>query len=200
MSSARLHSDVLRRSRAVFAGRFGPSRSGYLLHPHRPQVSKPRDRNKRPFPWKFVDRRLDPVALATRILTPVLHPLAAAAIIFIVAIVILLQQDDLRDRVIRLFGSRDLHRTTLAMDDAALAAKPFLSHPIRYQRYLWRNHRSGALFHRASEFSAVGNYRHSDALRSVHRAATWLRPFRFYPQLPSIPAGLQRFGQQHCFS
>ena len=61
----------------------------------------------------------DPVALATRILTPVLHPLAAAAIIFIVAIFILLQQDDVRDRVIRLFGSRDLHRTTLAMDDAA---------------------------------------------------------------------------------
>ena len=48
-----------------------------------------------------------------------LHPLAAAAIVFIVAIFILLQQDDLRDRVIRLFGSRDLHRTTLAMDDAA---------------------------------------------------------------------------------
>ena len=35
------------------------------------------------------------------------------------AIFILMQQDDLRDRVIRLFGSRDLHRTTLAMDDAA---------------------------------------------------------------------------------
>ena len=52
-------------------------------------------------------------------MTPVLHPLAAAAIIFIVAIFILMQQDDLRDRVIRLFGSRDLHRTTLAMDDAA---------------------------------------------------------------------------------
>ena len=47
-----------------------------------------------------------------------LHPLAAAAIIFIVAIFILMQQDDLRDRVIRLFGSNDLHRTTLAMDDA----------------------------------------------------------------------------------
>ena len=60
----------------------------------------------------------DPVALVTRVLTPVLHPLAAAAIIFIVAIFILMQQDDLRDRVIRLFGSKDLHRTTLAMDDA----------------------------------------------------------------------------------
>jgi predicted PurR-regulated permease PerM len=72
-----------------------------------------------PVPVEMLQPPPDPVALATRILTPVLHPLAAAAIIFIVAIFILLQQDDLRDRVIRLFGSRDLHRTTLAMDDAA---------------------------------------------------------------------------------
>ena len=72
-----------------------------------------------PVPVEMLQPPADPVALATRILTPVLHPLAAAAIIFIVAIFILLQQDDLRDRVIRLFGSRDLHRTTLAMDDAA---------------------------------------------------------------------------------
>ena len=72
-----------------------------------------------PIPVEVRQQPLDPVALAARILTPVLHPLAAAAIIFIVAIFILMQQDDLRDRVIRLFGSRDLHRTTLAMDDAA---------------------------------------------------------------------------------
>ena len=35
-----------------------------------------------------------------------------------VAIFVLLQQDDLRDRLIRLFGSSDLHRTTLGLDDA----------------------------------------------------------------------------------
>ena len=29
-----------------------------------------------------------------------------------------MQREDLRDRFIRLFGSRDLHRTTIAMDDA----------------------------------------------------------------------------------
>jgi predicted PurR-regulated permease PerM len=72
-----------------------------------------------PVPVEVLQPPPDPVALATRILTPVLHPLAAAAIIFIVAIFILMQQDDLRDRVIRVFGSKDLHRTTLAMDDAA---------------------------------------------------------------------------------
>ena len=50
---------------------------------------------------------------------PVLHPLATLAIVFVVAVFILIQRDDLRDRIVRLFGTRDLHRTTLAMDDAA---------------------------------------------------------------------------------
>ena len=40
-------------------------------------------------------------------------------ITFVVLIFILLQREDLRDRMIRLFGSSDLHRTTAAMDDAA---------------------------------------------------------------------------------
>jgi predicted PurR-regulated permease PerM len=61
----------------------------------------------------------DALSLAKQILAPALHPLATAVIIFIVAVFILMQRDDLRDRLIRLFGSHDLHRTTLAMDDAA---------------------------------------------------------------------------------
>jgi predicted PurR-regulated permease PerM len=61
----------------------------------------------------------DPLSVAQRALTPVLHPLATAAIVFIVAVFVLLQRDDLRDRIIRLFGTRDLHRSTVALDDAA---------------------------------------------------------------------------------
>ena len=60
-----------------------------------------------------------PFELAQRVLKPVLAPLAETFIILIVSIFILLQQEDLRDRLIRLFGSGDLHRTTAAMDDAA---------------------------------------------------------------------------------
>jgi predicted PurR-regulated permease PerM len=59
------------------------------------------------------------LTIAQQILVPVLSPLLTAAIIFVVAVFILMQQQDLRDRMIRLFGARDLHRTTLAMDDAA---------------------------------------------------------------------------------
>ena len=42
-------------------------------------------------------------------------PFESALIISIVAVFILLQREDLRDRLIRLFGSGDLHRTTVAM-------------------------------------------------------------------------------------
>ena len=60
-----------------------------------------------------------PFELARRFLTPAISPLETAFIVFVVTIVILLQRDDLRDRAIRLFGSRDLHRTTTVMDEAA---------------------------------------------------------------------------------
>jgi predicted PurR-regulated permease PerM len=60
-----------------------------------------------------------PIQLAERIITPIVDPLSTTAIVLIVAIFVLLQQEDLRDRLIRLFGSSDLHRTTVAMNDAA---------------------------------------------------------------------------------
>ncbi len=60
-----------------------------------------------------------PIQLAERIITPIVDPLSTTAIVLIVAIFVLLQREDLRDRLIRLFGSSDLHRTTAAMNDAA---------------------------------------------------------------------------------
>jgi predicted PurR-regulated permease PerM len=53
-----------------------------------------------------------------QILEPILSPLATLAIVLVVSIFILVQKEDLRDRLIRLFGSNDLHRTTLAIDEA----------------------------------------------------------------------------------
>jgi predicted PurR-regulated permease PerM len=62
---------------------------------------------------------LGALTVAQQIVLPALSPVLTVAIIFVVAVFILMQQQDLRDRIIRLFGARDLHRTTLAMDDAA---------------------------------------------------------------------------------
>ncbi|QYE33035.1 AI-2E family transporter (plasmid) [Polymorphobacter sp. PAMC 29334] len=60
-----------------------------------------------------------PLDLVRRYLSPVLSPLATFGVVFIVAIFALLQREDLRDRMIRLAGSNDLHGTTVAIDDGA---------------------------------------------------------------------------------
>ncbi len=53
------------------------------------------------------------------IASTVLEPLATAGIVAIFIVFILMQREDLRDRMIRLIGGGDLHRTTIALDDAA---------------------------------------------------------------------------------
>jgi len=58
------------------------------------------------------------VAVARAIIEPVLGPLETTVIVLVVAMFILMQREDLRDRFIRLVGSADLHRTTMALDDA----------------------------------------------------------------------------------
>ena len=62
-------------------------------------------------------RQPDPGALQTlaTLIAPLIHPLATTGIIIIFVVFILLQQQDLRNRLIRLAGSHDLQRTTLAM-------------------------------------------------------------------------------------
>ena len=62
--------------------------------------------------------RTSALTVARTILEPVLAPLETTFIVLIVAVFILMQKEDLRDRFIRVFGSTDLHRTTLALDDA----------------------------------------------------------------------------------
>ena len=59
------------------------------------------------------------LAIARTVAQPLLAPLATAALVFVFSIFILLSNEDLRDRLVRLVGRQDLHRTILAMNDAA---------------------------------------------------------------------------------
>lgn len=52
-------------------------------------------------------------------IVPALAPVETALIVLIITAFILFQKEDLRDRVIRLVGAGDLHRTTLALDEGA---------------------------------------------------------------------------------
>jgi len=53
------------------------------------------------------------------ILVPALAPIETALIVLVVTVFIVFQREDLRDRLIRLMGTADLHRSTVALDDAA---------------------------------------------------------------------------------
>ena len=50
---------------------------------------------------------------------PLVQPIATAGIVLVFIIFVLLQREDLRDRMIRLFGMSDVHRTTAAISDGA---------------------------------------------------------------------------------
>ncbi len=72
-----------------------------------------------PLPVEVHEPIPSPLELAQRVFSPVVGPLETMFIVLVVTIFILLQREDLRDRLIRLFGARDLHRTTTAINDAA---------------------------------------------------------------------------------
>jgi predicted PurR-regulated permease PerM len=59
-----------------------------------------------------------PLEVIQNIINPLLNPLLTTGIIIVFVIFFLVQREDLRDRLIRLAGSTDLHRTTIAIDDA----------------------------------------------------------------------------------
>ncbi|HTW25906.1 MAG TPA: AI-2E family transporter [Acetobacteraceae bacterium] len=72
-----------------------------------------------PIPVEVHEPSPSPIELLRSVVAPILQPLGTTVIVLVVTVFVLLQREDLRDRLIRLFGSRDLHRTTVTMDDAA---------------------------------------------------------------------------------
>ncbi len=59
------------------------------------------------------------LSLARSLAAPLLGPITTGGIVLVFTMFILLYSEDLRDRLVRLVGRRDLHRTILAMNDAA---------------------------------------------------------------------------------
>jgi predicted PurR-regulated permease PerM len=55
----------------------------------------------------------------SRLVSPLLSPLAMTGLIIVFVIFILIQREDLRNRLIRLAGSTDIPHATAAIDDAA---------------------------------------------------------------------------------
>jgi predicted PurR-regulated permease PerM len=84
-----------------------------------PAASSLPGQDARPIPVEV--RQPPPTALESiaALISPLLHPLMTSGIVIIFVIFTLLQREDLRNRLIKLAGSHDLQKTTVALNDAA---------------------------------------------------------------------------------
>jgi predicted PurR-regulated permease PerM len=117
------------------------------------------EEDQRPVPVEVHQPAWGPFAIVETIAGTALSSLETTFIVVIFVIFILLQREDLRNRFIRLAGSRDLHRTTLAMNDAAERLSRFFFATDPDERFLWRHRRSWPLFHRRAEPDPLGRRR-----------------------------------------
>jgi predicted PurR-regulated permease PerM len=79
-----------------------------------------------PLPVQVIEPAPQPLQVLQTIVGPLLEPLATGGIVVVVVIFMLLKREDLRDRFIRLVGSRDIHRTTEAIEDAGKRVGEYL--------------------------------------------------------------------------
>ncbi len=84
-----------------------------------PNAPTPRSKGPQVVPVEIQQPPAQPLDIVRAVLAPIVEPVSNLFIIVIIAVFVLMQRADLRDRMIRLFGSSDLHRTTVALDDAA---------------------------------------------------------------------------------
>jgi predicted PurR-regulated permease PerM len=102
---------------AAISTAFGLARPGET-NPAAPAATPSAGEQQRPVPVEVVEPEDSTLVVVRSILSPVVGPLETTVIVFVLTIFALLQREDIRDRFIRLAGSGDLHRTTLAIDDA----------------------------------------------------------------------------------
>ncbi|RDI62389.1 AI-2E family transporter [Microvirga subterranea] len=84
-----------------------------------------------PAPQEPVTVRLEspqakPLEIIQTVVGPLLAPLATAGLVVIFVIFVLLEQEDLRDRFIKLAGAGDLQKSTQAINDAAARVSRYL--------------------------------------------------------------------------
>ncbi len=88
--------------------------------PDSPEVGELAERPQRdPIPVEIKEPAPTGLALYRSIAGTLLPPLITTGIVLLFVVFILIQREDLRDRLIRLFGGSDLQRATSTMSDAA---------------------------------------------------------------------------------
>lgn len=91
-----------------------------------PASTRPAPGDVKPVPVEIRQGELSPLQLAPRVLGSVIDLLLTTVIVVVFVIFMLLQKEDLRDRIIRLVGSRQLNLTTKALDEAGERVSRYL--------------------------------------------------------------------------
>jgi predicted PurR-regulated permease PerM len=80
----------------------------------------------RPIAVEIQNPDLTPVDIARAVVGPLIEPVSDTALILLFVIFFLAEKETLRDRIIRLAGVRDMHRTTMLMDEAGTRVSRYL--------------------------------------------------------------------------
>jgi len=73
----------------------------------------------KPIPVEVRESGYGPLAPVISVIGMLVHPITQLGIVILMVFFILFNREDLRNRLIRLAGTGDIHRTTLAIDEAA---------------------------------------------------------------------------------
>lgn len=90
------------------------------------EVVQPATPLSTPMIVKLVEEPTPPITYLRDMLGPVLARIATGLMVIVFAIFMLLRREDLRNRLIRLIGEREMHLTTPAFDDAARRLSRYL--------------------------------------------------------------------------
>jgi predicted PurR-regulated permease PerM len=93
-------------------------------HGHDTLPQAPSD--QKPIAVEIQNPELTPIDIVRAVVGPLVEPVTDAALVLLFVVFFLAEKDTLRDRIIRLAGVKDLHRTTRAMDEAGTRVSRYL--------------------------------------------------------------------------
>jgi predicted PurR-regulated permease PerM len=82
------------------------------------QTTLPNTSPNLPIPVEIRETNFGPLDPVIKAVAALIHPMTQFGIVLLMVVLILFNREDLRNRLIRLAGTGDIHRTTKALDDA----------------------------------------------------------------------------------
>ena len=103
-----------------------PSDAPAALTEHEQVASNEAETKDQAIPVKVVQMPPSPLSAVQNLLGPLVSPLTTVGMVVVLVVFMLMQREDQRNRLIRLFGSANLHATTEALNDISTRISRYL--------------------------------------------------------------------------